>query len=151
MNERRARWESSLRCTVSDVLLTGGAGLGALVLALTLRHRASTALIVAAGMAAGVVAHACVCLALGRPLLVRRIEWARDPESASTTRLLIAASLSGALVFAAATVIFLAFGRAWQCVTALAAGIVLSASLIALLQRLILDRDFVRYLGSFGH
>jgi hypothetical protein len=142
--ERRARWERALNCTRTEFLLGGYCALILLGVGIALRPRLSTALVAAAGLGAGLIVHACNRLALAQPPLLHRIDWESDPQPASPRRSHAAAFFVSALTIVAIGIVYLATGRTWTTLFAFFGGSFLAYALMALVQRIFLERDFAR-------
>lgn len=148
MVERRARWERALGCTRTEFLLGAYIAVVLLGLGIALRPRPSTAWVVAGGLVAGLAVHACNRLALSQPLLLRRIDWKADPHPAPPGRSSVAAFLVAVLTVVPIGVVYLSTGNNWTALIAFFGGSFLAYALIALLQRVYLERDFARRLRS---
>jgi hypothetical protein len=148
MTERRSLWENALSCTRSWVLVGGLLALVLLAVALGLRPRASTAVVVGAGLAAGVVVHALNRLALSQPVLARRIDWESVPAPSKPLQSVISGALLAAAMLAAIVAVYVATGRSSTALIAFFAGTFLAYAFIALVQRILIERDFARYLAG---
>jgi hypothetical protein len=142
--ERRARWERALNCTRTELLLGIYCAAILLGVGIALRPESSTGLVAVAGLSAGLIVHVCNRLALAQPPFRRRIDWESDPQPASSRRSNAATFLITALTILAIGCVYLATGRTWTTLIAFFGGSFLAYALIALGQRVYLERDFVR-------
>jgi hypothetical protein len=140
----RARWESALACSRSQLAVEIACSLALLGLGIALRPRATTALIAAIGFAEGVALYVCNRLTLARPPFLRRIDWGSEPVSALPDRSSTAGLLVGAATAFSIAVVYLLTGKKLEILPAFVGGIFAAYALIAFAQRFYLERDFRR-------
>jgi hypothetical protein len=144
VGERRSRWEKALACTRTEILLEALLATVLLVLGIALRPGRSTVLVIVGGLGAGLFVHVCNRLVLAQPPFLRRIDWGVDPRSAAPQRSHTSGLLVAVLTAVGIGVVYTAAGRTWTALIAFFGGSFLAYALIALLQRIFLERDFVR-------
>jgi hypothetical protein len=142
--ERRARWEKALDCTRTDVLLEAFLACVLLTVGIALRPVRSTTWIVSGGLGAGLIVHIFNRLVLAQPPFLFRIDWGVDPKPAAPGRSQSSGLLLAVLTAIGIGVVYLAAGRTWTALIAFFGGSFLAYALIALSQRICLERDFVR-------
>ena len=148
MAERRSGWETALDCTRTEILLEAFLAVVLLVLGTALRPDRTTVLVIVGGFGAGLFVHVCNRLVLARPLFVRRIDWRVDPRPAAPQRSHVSGLLVAALTAVGIGVVYTSAGRTWIALIAFFGGSFLAYALIALLQRIFLERDFVRSISG---
>jgi hypothetical protein len=144
VNERRSGWEKALNCTRAEILLEAFLAAVLLVLGIALRPNRSTILVIIGGLGAGLSVHVCNHLVLAQPLLPRRIDWEVDPRLAAPQRSHASGLLVAVLTAIGIGVVYTAAGRTWIALVAFFGGSFLAYALIALFQRIFLERDFAR-------
>ncbi len=144
MSERRSGWENALACTRTEVLLEAFLALVLLALGTSLRPNPSTVLVIVSGLGAGLFVHICNRLVLAQPLFLRRIDWGVDPRPPASQRSHASGLLVAVLTAVGIGLVYVAAGRTWIALIAFFGGSFLAYALIALLQRIFLERDFVR-------
>jgi cyanate permease len=142
--ERRSSWEKALDCTRTEILLEAFLAVVLLALGIALRPVRSTVLVIAGGLAAGLVVHICNRLVLAQPLFLRRIDWGVDPRPAAPRRSHSSGLLVAVLTAVGIGVVYTAAGRTWIALIAFFGGWFLAYALLALLQRIFLERDLAR-------
>jgi hypothetical protein len=148
--ERRLRWERALGCTRSEVLLEFYLASIPLLTGIALHPQVATAFVIAAGFGAGAVVHLCNRLVLAQPPFLRRIDWEHDPDPPAPERSFAAGLLVAVFTVAAIGAVYLSAGRNWTVLIAYFGGSFLALALIALFQRIVLERDFVRIAKGSG-
>ena len=144
MAERRSGWENALDCTRTEILLEAFLAAVLLAFGIALRPVGSTVLVIAGGFGAGLFVHVCNRLVLAQPLFLRRIDWGVDPRPATPQRSHTSGLLVAVLTAVGIGVVYTAAGRTWIALIAFFGGSFLAYALIALLQRILLERDFAR-------
>jgi len=144
MNGERTRWEQALACTRPQLVLEISSSLVLLGLGIALRPRPSTALIMAVGLAVGIVLHVCNRLALAQPPLLRRVDWESEPRLPSPRRSITAGLLVAVGTALAIAVVYQLTGKTLTSLLALIGGVFGAYALIAAAQRFYLEREFAR-------
>lgn len=144
MAERRSSWENALDCTRAEILLEAFLAAVLLALGIALRPVRSTVLVITGGFAAGLFVHICNRLVLAQPLFLRRIDWGVDPRPAAPRRSHSSGLLVAVMTAVGIGVVYTAAGRTWTALIAFFGGSFLAYALIALLQRIFLERDLAR-------
>jgi hypothetical protein len=148
VNERRSGWEKALNCTRTEILLDAFLAAFLLVLGIALLPNRSTILVIVGGLGAGLFVHVCNHLVLAQPLFPRRIDWGVDPRPAAPRRSHASSLLVTVLTAVGIGVVYTAAGRTWVALAAFFGGSFLAYALIALLQRIFLERDFARKISG---
>jgi hypothetical protein len=146
MEDLRARWESTLHCTRSDVVVSAILAIGLLVAAFLTLSAGTALALFGAGLAVGLVMQVANRTVLDQPLAVRRFDWDGQPPSPSVPRTLAAGFTVAAIGIAAAIFVVVRSDQNWRALLPYLAGAIAFAALAALLQRLLLIRDYARRL-----
>jgi len=150
VDERRAGWEKALDCTRTEILLEAFLAAILLVLGIALRPDHSTIFVIIGGLGAGLFVHVCNHLVLAQPLFLRRIDWEVDPRPAAPQRNHASGLFVAVLTAVGIGVVYAAAGRTWTALVAFFGGSFLAYALIALFQRIFLERDFTRKTAALG-
>jgi len=146
--ERRSGWEKALDCTRTEILLEAFLAATLLALGIALRPVRSTILVIVGGIGAGLFVHVCNRLVLAQPPFLRRIDWGVDPRPAAPQRSHASGLLVAVLTAVGIGVVYAIAGRTWIALIAFFGGSFLAYALIALLQRIFLERDFARKIAG---
>lgn len=142
MAERLSGWERALDCTRTEILLETFLAAVLLGLGSALRPDRSTAFVIAGGLGAGLFVHVCNRLVLAQPIFLLRIDWGADLRPAAPRRSHISGLLVAVLTAIGIGIAYTAAGRTWTALIAFFGGSFLAYALVALLQRVLLERDF---------
>lgn len=144
MAERLSGWERALDCTRTEILLETFLAAVLLGLGIALRLDDSTVFVIAGGLGSGLFVHVCNRLVLAQPIFLCKIDWGADPRLAAPERSHISGLLVAVLTAIGIGVVYTAAGRTWTSLIAFFGGAFLAYALIALFQRVLLERDFAR-------
>ena len=144
MAERLSGWENALDCTRTEILLETFLAVVLLALGIALRPDRATVFVITGGLGAGLFVHVCNRLVLAQPLFLRRIDWRDDPRPSPPQRSHASGLLVAVLTAIGIGVVYTAAGRTWTALIAFFGGSFLAYALIALVQRILLERDFAR-------
>jgi hypothetical protein len=142
--EQLSGWENALDCTRTEILLETFLAAVLLALGIALRPDRATVFVIAGGLGAGLFVHVCNRLVLAQPLFLCNIDWGVDPRPATPQRSHASGLLVAVLTAIGIGVVYTAAGRTWTALIAFFGGSFLAYALIALLQRVFLERDFAR-------
>lgn len=148
MAERRSGWENALDCTRTEILLEAFLATVLLALGIALRPDRSTVFVIVGGLGAGLFVHVCNRLVLAQPLFLFRIDWRVDPRPAAPQRSHASGLLVAVLTAVGIGVVYTTAGRNWTALIAFFGGSFLAYALIALFQRILLERDFAREIAG---
>ncbi len=144
MAARLSDWERALDCTRSEILLETILAAVLLALGSALRPDRSTVFVIAGGLGAGLFVHVCNRLVLAQPIFLLGIDWGVDPRPAAPQRSQISGLRVAGLTAIGIGIGYTAAGRTWTALSAFFGGSFLAYALVALLQRVLIERDFAR-------